>query len=77
MTKVCESVHFLNLLYDHKDYANFDNAFSIIMKNFPEQIGLETNSSLQNANKCEISNWGTDVLNLKKDGAKVVKNLIF
>ena len=30
MTKVCESVHFLNLLYDRKDYANFENAFSII-----------------------------------------------
>ena len=36
MTKVCESVHFLNLLYDRKDYAKFENAFSIIMKNFPE-----------------------------------------
>ena len=45
MTKVRESVHFLNLLYDHKDYANFDNAFSIIMTNFPEPIGLQTNSS--------------------------------
>ena len=77
MTKVRESVHFLNLLYDHKDYANFDNIFSIIMKNFPEQIGLETNSSLQDSNKSEISNWGTDVLNLKKDRAKIVKNLIF
>ena len=48
MTKVRESVNFLNLLYDDKDYANFDNAFSIIMKNFPEPIELETNSSLQN-----------------------------
>ena len=28
--------------YDHKDYANFDNAFSIIMKNSPESIRLET-----------------------------------
>ena len=28
--------------YDHKDYANFDNAFSIIMKNSPEPIRLET-----------------------------------
>ena len=77
MTKVRESVHFLILLYDHKNYTNFDYAFSIIMKNFPEQIGLETNSSLQDANKSEISNCGTDVLNLKNDGAKVVKNLIF
>ena len=72
MTKVRESVHFLNLLYDHKDYANFDNAFSIIMKNFPEPIGLETNSSLQDGNKSEISNWGRDVLNLKKDGATLL-----
>ena len=47
------------------------------MKNFPEPIGLETNSSLQDGNKSEISNWGRDVLNLKKDGAKIVKNLIF
>ena len=77
MTKVCESVHFLNLLYDHKDYANFDNAFSIIMKNFPEPIGLQTNTSLEKGNKSEISNWERDVLNLKKDGAKIVKNLIF
>ena len=77
MTKVCESVHFLNLLYDHKDYANFDNAFSIIMKNFPEPIGLQTNTSLEDGNKSEISNWETDVLNLKKDGANIVKSLIF
>ena len=47
MTKVRESVHFLNLLYDHKDYANFDNAFSIIMKNFPEPIRLQTNTLLE------------------------------
>ena len=39
------------------------------MKNFPEPIGLETNSSLQDGNKSEISNWARDVLNLKKDGA--------
>ena len=76
MTKVRESVRFLNLLYDHKDYANFDNAFSIITKNFPEPIELESNSSLQDGNKSEISNWEKDVLNLKKDGAKIVKNLI-
>ena len=77
ITKVRESVYFLNLLYDHKDYANFDNAFSIIMKNFPEPIGLQTNTSLEDGNKSEISNWERDVLNLKKDGAKIVKNLIF
>ena len=76
MTKVRESVHFLNLLYDHKDYANFDNAFSIIMKNFPEPIGLQTNTSLEDGNKSEISNWEMDLLSLKKDGAKIVKNLI-
>ena len=77
MTKVRESVHFLNLLYDHKDYANFDNAFSIIMKNFPEPIGLQTNTSLEDGNKSEISNWEMDLLSLKKDGAKVVNILIF
>ena len=55
ITKVRESVHFLNLLYDHKDYANFDD-FSIIMKNFPEGIGLQTNSSLQEGSISEISN---------------------
>ena len=77
MTKVCESVHFLNLLYDHKDHENFDNAFSIIMKNFPEPIGLQTNTSLEDGNKSEISNWERDVLNLRKDRAKIVKNLIF
>ena len=77
MTKVRESVHFLNLLYDHKDYANFDNAFSIIMKNFPEPIGLQTNTSLEDGNKSEISIWEMDLLSLKKNGAKTVKNLIF
>ena len=77
MTKILEKVHFLNLLYDHKDYANFDNAFSIIMKNFPEPIELETNSSLQDGNKSENSDWERDVLNLKKDEAKVVKSLFF
>ena len=46
MTKVHESVHFLNFLNDHKDYANFD-VFSIIMTNFPEPIRFEINSSLQ------------------------------
>ena len=58
MTKVCESVHFLNLLHDHRDYANFDKAYSIILKNFPEPTGLESNSSLQDSNKSEISYWG-------------------
>ena len=42
--KVC------NLLYDHKDYGNFDSAFSIIMKNFQEPIGLQTNTSLEDGN---------------------------
>ena len=69
-------VHFLNLS-DHKDYGNFGNAFSIIMKNFPEPIGLETNSSLQDGNKSENSDLERDVLNLKRNGAKVVKNLFF
>ena len=70
-------VHFLNLLYDHKDYANFDNAFSVVMKNFPEPIGLQTNTSFEDGSKSDISNWERDVLNLKEDTAKIVKNLIF
>ena len=65
------------MLYDHKDYAKFGNAFSLIMKNFPEPIGLQANTSLEDGNKSEISNWETDVLNLKKDGANIVKSLIF
>ena len=47
------------------------------MKNFPDLIGFQTNTSLEDGNKFEISNWERDVLNLKKDGAKIVKNLIF
>ena len=70
-------VHFINFLHDHKNYANFDNAFSIIMKNLPEPIGLETKSSLQDGNKSGNPDWERDVLNLKKDGAKIVKNLFF
>ena len=68
MTKVCESVHFLNFLYDHKDYTNFDNAFSMTMKNFLQPIGFQNNTSLEDGNKSEISNLERDVLNLKKDG---------
>ena len=70
-------MHFLKFLYDHKDYANFDNAFSIVMKNFPEPIRLETNSSLQDGNKSENSDWERNVLNLKKDEEKIAKNLFF
>ena len=44
------------------------------MKNFPDLIGFQTNTSLEDGNKFEISNWERDVLNLKKDGAKIVKN---
>ena len=50
-------MHFLNFLYDHKDYANFDHTFSIILKNFPKPIGLETNSLLQDGKKSENSDW--------------------
>ena len=77
MTKVGASVHFLNFLYDHKDYPIFDNTFSIIMINFPEPIRLETNSSLQDGNKSENSDWERVVLNLKKEGTKIAKNLFF
>ena len=47
------------------------------MKNFPEPIELETNSSLQEGNKSENTDWERDVLNLKKDGAKILRNLFF
>ena len=47
------------------------------MKNFPEPIGLQTNTSLEDSNKSEISCWERDVLNIKKDRAKIAKNLIF
>ena len=77
MTKVGASVHFLNFLYDHKDYPIFDNTFSIIMNSFPETIGLETNSSLQDGNKPENSDCERVALNLKKDRAEIAKNLSF
>ena len=64
-------VHFLNFLYDHKDYANFDNALSIIMRNFPEPIRLETKSSLGDYSKFENFDWERDVLNFKKLGQKL------
>ena len=41
------------------------------MKNFPEPITLETNSSLQDGNKSENSDWERDVLNLKTMGQKL------
>ena len=47
------------------------------MKNFPESVGLETNSSLQDGSKSENSDWERDVFNLKKDVGKIVKSLIF
>ena len=43
------------------------------MNNFPEQIRLETKSSLQDGSK--LGEGG--LFNLKKDGAKIVKNLLF
>ena len=77
MTKVHESVHVLNFLYNHKDYAILDNAFSIIMKSFPEPIRLEIDSILQDCNKSQNSDWERVVLNLKEDGSKIVKNYFF
>ena len=68
---------FLHFLYDHKDYASFDNRFSIITKNFPEPIRFETNSSLQDGNKSENSDREREVLNLKRDEPKIVKKLFF
>ena len=48
-----------------------------MMKNFPEPVGLETNSSLQDSSKSEISDWEREVLDLKKDVAKIIKSLTF
>ena len=43
-------VQFLNLSFDHKDY--FDNAFSIIMNNFPaNQLNWKLGTLLQGSNK--------------------------
>ena len=53
-----------------------NHAFSAIMKNF-SNFGLEANSSLQDGKKSENSDWESDVLNLEKDEAKIVKNLFF
>ena len=50
-------VHYSNFSYDHKDYTNFDNAFSIIMKNFPEPIEWETNGSLQESGNLKNGRW--------------------
>ena len=43
------------------------------MNNFPEQIRLETKNSLQDGIK--LGEGG--LFNLKKDGTKIVKNLLF
>ena len=77
MTKVHESVHVLNFLYNHKDYAILDNAFSKIMKSFPKPIRLETDSILQDGNKSQNSDWERVVLNLKEDGSRILKKLVF
>ena len=47
------------------------------MKNFPEPVGLETNSLPQDGNKSGNFEYERDVLNFKKDGAKIVKNVMF
>ena len=47
------------------------------MNSFPETIGLETNSSLQDGNKPENSDCERVALNLKKDRAEIAKNLFF
>ena len=70
-------VHFLNFLYDHKCYGNFYNAFSIIMKNFLQPIGLEINSSLRGGSKSENSDWERNALNLKKRWDKNRKKNLF
>ena len=45
-------VQFLNLSFDHKDYTIFDNAFSIIMNNFPaNQLNWKLGTLLQGSNK--------------------------
>ena len=70
MTKVRKSA-FFKLFIWYKDYANFDNALSIIMRNFPEPIRLETKSSLGDYSKSENFDWERDVLNFKKMGQKL------
>ena len=47
------------------------------MKNFPEPVGLQTNTSLEDGNKSEISNWEMDLLSLKKRWDKNRKKLDF
>ena len=42
------------------------------MKNFPEPVGLETDISLQDGNKSEISNWERDVRRWGKNRKKLV-----
>ena len=76
MTKVREKSVFTLFIWS-KDYASFDNHFSIITKNFPEPIRFETNSSLQDGNKSENSGREREVLNLKRDEPKIVKKLFF
>ena len=65
-------VHFLNFSYDHKDYTNFDYSIFVIMKNFPEPVGLETDISLQDGNKSEISDWERHVRRWGKNRKKLV-----
>ena len=56
-------VHFLNFSYDRKDNANFDNALPIIMKNFPEPIGLETNTVVhyRTITNLKIVGWTSEI----------------
>ena len=70
-------VHLLNFLYDHNDYSNFDNVFSIIMNNFPKPISLGTKTLLQDGNKSENSGWERDVLNLEERWDKRRRKLVF
>ena len=64
MNKVHGSA-FLKLSYDHKDMQISMMRFSIIMKNFSEPFGLETNSSLRDGSKCQNSGWERDVCGVK------------
>ena len=54
-----------------------DNAFSVIMKSFLEPVRLGTDSILQDGNKSQNSDWERVVLNLKEDGSRILKKLVF
>ena len=47
------------------------------MESFLEPVRLETDSILQDGNKSQNSDWERVVLNLKEDGSRILKKLVF